>query len=298
MKKNVFYVLLLFVAAIVIAGSSYIYSSYSLDSYPINKEGNYYITGGKGVILNGISCYLSDYSSNNYDRSTSLINSYSNPNHKDTYLFKVNKSSNGYNCDMFPYKAGTVTIQCNKNYINTGESTSCTAKSVTSSDGVKSVSFKVSTDKLVLKNFSSNYFEVVDNNDKTYTFVAKRNNLLSNTEYLLAAFDIVNNGEYDGHDNSISFNNITYVDNIVSLDVGSSTLVFTEGKGREEENTTSSGTTTTTVTHAVTEGIGNMPKTGESHGISGVVAVLLTVFIATMSIALGILITTIFKKKN
>ena len=295
MKKNVIYIFLL----MLIVATGYIYSSYSLDSYPINKEGNYYITGGKGVILNGISCYLSDYSSSNYDRSSFLINSYDNPARKDTYLFKVNKSSNGYNCDMFPYKAGTVTIQCNKNFINTRESTSCTAKTITSSDGVKSVSFKVATDKLVLNNFVSNYFEVIDNKDKTYTFVAKRNNLLTNTEYLLAAFDIVNNGDYDGHDNAISFNNITYVDNIVSLDVGSSTLVFTEGKGTSETDVTKvEETITTTVTKAVTEGIGNMPKTGTSHGLSAVVAITLTVFIATMSIALGILITTIFKKNN
>jgi hypothetical protein len=200
---------------------------------------------------------------------------------------------------MFPYKAGTVTIQCNKNYINEGESTSCTAKTVTSSDGIKSVSFKVVTDKLILTNFTSNYFEVIDNHDKTYTFVAKRNNLLTNTEYLLAAFDIVNNGEYDGHDNSIGFNNITYVDNIVSLDVGSSTLIFTEGKGTANVTvTTSEEVTTTEKTKALTEGIGNMPKTGNTHGLSGVVAITLTIFIATMSIALGILITTIFKKKN
>lgn len=327
--------------ALIIVGSSYVDKSLSSSNYTIDTVGTYYLPKGTNVTLSGISCTSSyDYTSTPPTATMTTDcggTNFTMPTAQDDYLFIVEDTGSTCSgmmvgapprteavCKIYPYNAGSVNIQCNKNTINAGDKASCTIRTVTSSDGIKALSFVFDSSDLVIKNFESNFFTALPSGN-FYTFVAKKE-LNTQTDYLVAAFDIENVSVNDGANAVANFNSISYTDNITMLDLGSVSLEFKEqvipttttttkkvysGGGGTPTTTTTAETTISTV---ITAGIDaespkvdpeNKPvvKTEEGSGseedkpaLNGGAAVALTVFVATMSIATGIGISIIFTK--
>ena len=344
MKKYVYCGIVL-VLALTICGSLFVNNSMSSTTYPISDFGSYYIPGGMSIDLQGIVCSsLTDYTSS-FPVTTMVTDcgsaSINIPVDSKNYLVVLedNGTCSGLqvgsptrkdaNCSLYEYTSGSATVSCSKNNINAGESISCTLKAVTSSSGLDKISFEVNSSDLSVENFSSNFFTVIASNN-LYTFAAK-SSLKTETQYLVASFDIKNNGIADGTSNDISFNNISFTDSLTMLNLGSTTVSFTEEKEgnvsvattKATTKKTTKKTTTTSSSNPVSESttvaeastkvaettdavispvVDSSPKTGEEEmiddsdpSLSGTSAIMLTVFVATMSIASGLGIVVLSK---
>lgn len=310
MKRKVVYSILIILVTLLLCGSIYVDDSFSASTYEINKLGSFYIPKGTIVKLNGISCSSTyDYTSipfKTLSDNTCGSSSFTMNTLSENYLLVLKENKNSCSsvktadCYIYEYESGSASIGCNKNNINVGESASCTLKVKTSSDGMNKISFELESNDLVIQEIQTSMFTSIEDGNK-YTFVSNVE-LAIKSGYIVAAFNLYNKGESDGISNTAKFNNITFSDDIATLNFGSSSLAFTEKYAevtKKEEKVSVEASPKTDDSVVITEGISEeVVDTGDKRIINGASMVLLVVFIVMTSIALGIGIVLLNKEKK
>ena len=145
--------------------------SFSISTYEIKTEGDYYMSGGTNVRLTGTYCKLlvdSDGTTKVYRDNSELIKI---PNNVSNYLFKIkfigssNNNLRESNCNIVEYNAPLLSTTCTSNSIGSDESAYCDIYLTTSNYGLERINLDKLGNNLSITDFQSNYFNILENNN-------------------------------------------------------------------------------------------------------------------------------------
>lgn len=275
--------------------------SFSISTYEIKTEGDYYMSGGSNVRLSGTFCKTltnNDGTTKVYRDNSELIKM---PNDVSNYLFKIKftgVTSNNLkeaSCNIVEYNAPLLSITCTSNSIGSDESAFCDIYLTTSSYGLNRIDFVKSGDNLSITDFQSNYFNILENNN-SYSFIPKEE-LLINKKYLVGTIKVTNISVPDGVTNDLVLSSIKVKDSMTSFSIADIKRSFMEGRIEEELNKTTTTTTTTKAPSPKTDIEYQSNNKNESNKVKVRNIILLFLFVIIISISLGFIVVFLLKEK-
>ncbi|MBQ7239967.1 MAG: hypothetical protein IJS56_00860 [Bacilli bacterium] len=275
--------------------------SFSISTYEIKTEGDYYMSGGTNVRLTGIYCKSlvgSDGTTKVYRDNSELIKI---PNNVSNYLFKIkytgssNNNLKESNCNIIEYNAPLMSTTCTSNSIGSDESAYCDIYLTTSSYGLEKIDFVKLGDNLSITDFQSNYFNIQENNN-SYSFIPK-DELLINKKYLVGTIRVTNISVADGVTNDLILSNIKVKDTITSFSIADIKYSFMEGIIDDNSKLTTTTTTTAKAPSPKTNIEYKNNNKNESNKVKVRNIILLFLFVIFISISLGFIAVFLLREK-
>ncbi len=299
MKRLVYFGMFILVSLVVLITSAN--TSYSISTYEIKTDGEYYLSGGINVRMTGTYCknlkYIDDGTSATFRDNSELIKI---PTNTSNYLLivKSNGNTNGYlreaNCKLYEYNAPRFNVTCTANSIGADESAYCDLYLTTSNYGNERVSFKKVGDNLSITDFESINFNYIESNNY-FTFMPK-DELGINYKYLVGTLKITNTSKPDGITNDLIFDEIVVKDTVSSFQIETIKNSFMEGKIDSDSVTTTTTTTVAPNPKTDIEYYSNNKNTSNKSNVRTVIILFLIVMIS--SIGLGFGIVFLFREKK
>ena len=299
--KRIIYVGL-FLLFTLVALISTVNLSFSISTYEIRDEGEYYIPGGTSVRMTKSYCKVlknnSDGSSQVYRDNSELIKI---PTNTSNYLLKVKFVGREYNglreneCNLYEYNAPSFDMTCTANSIGSGEYAFCDLYVKTSNYGITGITLNKVSDNLSFSDFDSLNFNMSEYNNN-YTFSPK-NELRINYKYLVGTLKVTNNSKPDGVDNTLKLSDIYVKDAIASFKVDDVEHTFMEGKIDSSKETTE-----TTIKNTTPSPKTNIEYKSAFKNISNKTKlrfiIILFIVVIFSSISLGFMVIFIFRNKR
>ena len=235
-------VLGMFVIIALVYLISSINSSFSVSTYNISGEGEFFILKDTYVRTNNFYCKsFIDRTTNEsriYRSTTELIKM---PEYASSYLFVVkNINKQTGNCEIYEYSAPELTMTCTSTHLNSNDNVKCDLYVKQSNYGLDAISLIKKNNDLKIIDFDSINFNMNEVNNE-YTFIPKT--IINNTsKILVGTINIANTSISDGKDNILTFENILIKDSLTSFKVNDINQLFKEsiGNGYDESTKTTS----------------------------------------------------------
>ena len=299
MKRLVYVGMLLLVSLTVLITSADL--SYSINTYEIKADGEYYISGGTNVRMTDTFCkslkYVDSGTSEVFRDNSSLIKI---PTNTSNYLLivKSNGNTNGNlreaDCKLYEYNAPLFYVTCTANSIGSNESAYCDLYLTTSNYGNERISFKKIGNNLSITDFDSINFNYVESNNY-FTFMPK-NDLKINYKYLVGTLKVTNISVPDGVANDLIFDDIIVKDSVSSFKIDTIKNSFNENEIPDYDKTTTS--TTSVMPNPKTDIEYNPKNKNTSNKTKLRNIIILFLFVIITSISLGFIIVLFFKDKK
>jgi hypothetical protein len=299
MKRLVYLGMFILVSLVVLITSAEL--SYSISTYEIKNDGEYYLTSGTNVRTTGFFCknlkHVDDGTSELFRDNSELIKI---PTNTSNYLLIVKSNGNTSGnlreseCKLYEYNAPLFNVTCTANSIGSDESAYCDLYLTTSNYGNERVNFKKIGDNLTITDFDSTNFNYVESNNY-FTFMPK-DELKINYKYLVGTLKVTNISKPDGITNDLIFDEIEVKDSVSSFKIDSIKFSFMEGKIDYDK---SASTTTTSAVQSPKTDIEYNSKNKNSSSkakVRNIIILFLIVIIS--SIGLGFVIVFFFRDKR
>ena len=300
MKRLMYVGLFLLVSLTVLITSVDI--SYSINTFEIKTDGEYYLGGGTNVRMTDTYCktlkYVDDGTSQIFKDNSEFIQI---PTNTSNYLLivKSNGKTSGNlresECKLYEYNAPLFNVTCTANAIGSDESAYCDLYLTTTNYGNERISFKKIGNNLTITDFESNTFNYVESNNY-FTFMPK-DELKINYKYLVGTLKVTNISKPDGITNDLIFDEIVVKDSVSSFKVETIKNSFLENKIDYDKMTTSSSTTTVAPSPK-TDIEYNSKNKNTSSKTKVRTIIILFLFVIITSISLGFIIVFFFKNKR
>ncbi len=299
MKRLVYVGIFLLVSLVVLITSANL--SYSISTYEIKTDGEYYLTGGTNVRMSGTFCkslkYVDDGTSQVFRDNSELIKI---PTNTSNYLLivKTNGNTSGTlresDCKLYEYNAPLFNVTCTANSIGSDESAYCDLYLTTSNYGNERINLKKVSNNLSITDFESNEFNYVESNNY-FTFMPKTE-LRINYKYLVGTVKVTNISKPDGVTNDLIFDEIEIKDSVCSFKVDPIKHSFMEVKIDSDKNTSTSTTSVMQSPKTDIEYNSKIKNTSSKTKVRNVI--ILFLFVIITSIGLGFVIVFLFRDKR
>lgn len=300
MKRLVYVGLFILVSLVVLITSADL--SYSISTFEIKNDGEYYLTAGSNVRMTGTFCkslkYVDDGTSSVFRDNSELIKI---PKNTSNYLLIVKSNGNTSgslreaNCMLYEYNAPLFSATCTANAIGADESAYCDLYLTTSNYGNERINLKKVGNNLSITDFESTNFNYVESNNY-FTFIPK-DDLKINYKYLVGTLKVTNISKPDGVTNDLIFDDIEVVDSITSFKIESIKFSFYEKEIPNYDSVTSTSTTSVMPSPKTdTEYSSKNKNTSSKTKVRNII--MLFLFVIITSIGLGFVIVFFFRDKR